>query len=168
MQFRKSVKEDIPGIMKMIRQAQDYMRESNIDQWQDGYPDEAAFEDDIAKGCSYVMEEEGNLIGTMAVLFDGEPTYDRIYEGAWKTQMQKYAAIHRVAVDARHKGRGIAGAMLEEVEKMCRERGVRSMKNDTHRDNLSMQRMLAKNGFEYCGIIYLEDGAERIAFEKDF
>ena len=29
-----------------------------------------------------------------------------------------------------------------------------------------MQRMQAKNGFEYCGIIYLEDGAERIAFEK--
>ena len=40
------------------------------------------------------------------------------------------------------------------------------MKNDTHRDNQSMQRMQAKNGFEYCGVIYLEDGAERIAFEK--
>ena len=40
------------------------------------------------------------------------------------------------------------------------------MKNDTHKDNQSMQRMQAKNGFEYCGLIYLEDGAERIAFEK--
>ena len=121
---------------------------------------------DIANGNSYVMEENGKIIGTMAVLFDGEPTYDKIYEGAWKTTNEPYAAVHRVAVDAECKGQGIAGAMIEEVVKMCRERGVRSIKNDTHKDNRSMQRMQAKNGFEYCGIIYLEDGAERIAFEK--
>ena len=29
-----------------------------------------------------------------------------------------------------------------------------------------MQRLLEKSGFKYCGIIYLEDGNERIAFEK--
>jgi predicted Rossmann fold flavoprotein len=56
--------------------------------------------------------------------------------------------------------------VVDAMVKMCRERGVRSIKNDTHRDNQSMQRMQAKNGFEYCGIIYLKDGAERIAFEK--
>jgi hypothetical protein len=56
--------------------------------------------------------------------------------------------------------------MIAEVVKLCRACGVRSIKNDTHKDNKSMQRMQAKSGFEYCGIIYLEDGAERIAFEK--
>ena len=29
-----------------------------------------------------------------------------------------------------------------------------------------LQKALAKYGFEYCGIIYLEDGDERIAFQK--
>lgn len=166
MEFRKTEKRDIPGIMRIIHQAQEYMRVQKINQWQNGYPDETVFENDIAHGYSYVMEENGKIIGTMAVLFDGEPTYDKIYDGAWKTVGEPYAAIHRVAVDAEVKGKGIAGRMLSEVEKMCRERGVHSMKNDTHRDNKSMQRMQAKNGFEYCGIIYLEDGEERIAFEK--
>ncbi|MGN0335221.1 MAG: GNAT family N-acetyltransferase [Lachnospiraceae bacterium] len=166
MKFRKTKAEDIPGIMRIIHQAQEYMKEQGIDQWQDGYPNEESFEYDIAHDYSYVMEENGKIIGTMAVIFDGEPTYDQIYEGAWKTTGRPYAAVHRVAVDAECKGRGIAGAMLKEVEKLCRERGVYSIKNDTHRDNLSMQRMQAKNGFEYCGIIYLEDGAERIASEK--
>lgn len=165
MKFRKSVRGDIPGIMKLICQAQSYMREQKIDQWQNGYPGEEVFEKDITRGVSYVMEEEGKIIGTIAVIFDGEPTYDRIYEGAWKSS-QPYAAIHRVAVDAERKGQGIAGRMIQEAEKLCHERGVRSMKNDTHRDNHSMQRMLAKNGFSYCGVIYLEDGDERIAFEK--
>lgn len=168
MRFRRTVTEDIPGIMKMIRQAQTYMKEHNIDQWQKGYPNEKVFQEDIARGYSYVLEDEGQLLGTLAVIFDGEPTYDNIYEGSWKTEGTSYGAIHRVAVAEELKGRGIAGTMLSEAEKLCRERGIRSMRNDTHRDNHSMQRMLAKNGFEYCGIIYLEDGAERIAFEKQW
>ncbi|HBN29292.1 MAG TPA: GNAT family N-acetyltransferase, partial [Clostridiaceae bacterium] len=45
-------------------------------------------------------------------------------------------------------------------------KGVHSIKIDTHRENKSMQRLLKKNGFEYCGIIYLKDKSERIAFEK--
>ena len=166
MEFRKTKTEDIPGIMRIIRQAQEYMKNQGIDQWQNGYPNETAFQEDIEKGYSFVVEDEGKIIGTIAVIFDGEPTYDKIYEGAWKTTAEPYAAIHRVAVDAELKGRGIAGMMIKEVEKMCYERKVYSIKNDTHRDNLSMQKMQKKNGFEYCGIIYLKDGAERIACEK--
>ena len=164
--FRKTEYADIPAVMGLINQAKAYMKDQGIDQWQDGYPNEASIANDIAHDYSYVMEEKGKVIGTMAVLFDGEPTYDQIYDGAWKTSEEPYAAIHRVAVDAECKGQGIAGAMIEEVVKMCQEKGIRSIKNDTHKDNKSMQRMQAKNGFEYCGIIYLEDGAERIAFEK--
>ena len=166
MVFRKTRNEDIPEVMKMIDQAKAYMKESGIDQWQNGYPNAESIQRDIDHEYSYVMEEDGKVIGTMAVIFDGEPTYDKIYDGAWKTTEEPYAAVHRVAVDAECKGKGIAGAMIEEVAKLCRERGVRSIKNDTHRDNKSMQRMQAKSGFEYCGVIYLEDGAERIAFEK--
>ena len=164
--FRKTEYADIPAVMGLINQAKAYMKEQGIDQWQDGYPNEASIANDIAHDYSYVMEEKGKVIGTMAVLFDGEPTYDQIYDGAWKTSEEPYAAIHRVAVDAECKGQGIAGTMIEEVVKMCKEKGIRSIKNDTHKDNKSMQRMQAKNGFEYCGIIYQEDGAERIAFEK--
>jgi predicted GNAT family N-acyltransferase len=31
---------------------------------------------------------------------------------------------------------------------------------------MPMQKFLQNNGFKYCGIIYLEDGNERLAFEK--
>lgn len=29
-----------------------------------------------------------------------------------------------------------------------------------------MQRSLIKNGFDYCGVIYLADGSKRVAFEN--
>jgi RimJ/RimL family protein N-acetyltransferase len=37
---------------------------------------------------------------------------------------------------------------------------------DTHRQNTHMQRALEKYGFRYCGIIYLLDGAERLAYQR--
>jgi hypothetical protein len=29
-----------------------------------------------------------------------------------------------------------------------------------------MQHVLAKNGFTYCGLIYLKNGAERLAYQR--
>ena len=43
---------------------------------------------------------------------------------------------------------------------------VKSLRIDTHRQNIPMQNSLVKNGFRYCGIIYLESGDERIAYQK--
>ena len=37
---------------------------------------------------------------------------------------------------------------------------------DTHRDNVIMRHLLEKHGFKYCGIIYLENGDERLAYQK--
>jgi hypothetical protein len=37
---------------------------------------------------------------------------------------------------------------------------------DTHRDNHIMQHNIAKHGFAYCGIIYLANGDERLAYQR--
>mgnify|MGYP003296922186 CR=1 FL=1 len=38
---------------------------------------------------------------------------------------------------------------------------------DTHHDNVVMQRLLKKLGFQYCGIIHLENGDPRLAFQYE-
>lgn len=164
--FRKAKEADLDAIMEIVDAAKAYFKNQGIPQWQDGYPNRESFLSDRKKGCSYVLEEGNGIVGTMAVIFDGEPDYDTIYEGSWLSEGQSYAAIHRVAVDAERKGKGFAGKMVEEVVKMCQERGICSIRNDTHRLNDSMQHMLVKNGFVRCGIIYLKNGEERIAFER--
>ena len=37
---------------------------------------------------------------------------------------------------------------------------------DTHRDNKVMQHILTKYGFQRCGIIYVKNGTERIAYQR--
>lgn len=165
MEFRKAVETDIDDIMNIIKQAQAYFKEQGIDQWQNNYPNPETIGNDIANKRSYILLKDNNIVATAAVSFDGEKTYDSIYEGEWITNSQ-YAVIHRIAVDNTYKGLGLSSKIIKNVEELCLSKGVHSIKIDTHEENISMQKLLKKNKFQYCGVIYLEDGNKRIAFER--
>ena len=79
---------------------------------------------------------------------------------------KEYAFLHRIAVSGSCKGQNVPALFFRELERQARERGLTSLRGDTHRDNKIMQRVMEKNGLSHRGIIYLEDGGERLAFEK--
>ena len=99
---------------------------------------------------------------------DGEPTYDRIFDGHWLTgdDSADYVAMHRVAVSVASRGSGVSTAMIDYACDFARGLGRASVRIDTHEGNVVMRRMLEKHGFAYCGIIYLQSGAARVAYEK--
>lgn len=165
MEFRKSTEEDIDSILSIINQAQAYFKGKGINQWQNNYPNSETIRMDIRNKNGYVLLKDNKIIGTTAFIFEGEKTYENIYEGEWLSSNQ-YGTIHRIAVDSQHKGLGTASVIIKNLEEMCLSNGINSIRVDTHEENLSMQSMLKKNGFKYCGIIYLEDKSKRMAFEK--
>jgi len=165
MEFRKAVETDVDSIMKIIKQAQDYFKEKGINQWQNNYPNVEVISNDVAEKNSYVLLKNNEVVATAVVSFKGEKTYESIYEGKWISD-KEYAVVHRIAVDNNHKGLGLSSQIIKNVEELCIEKGVFSIKIDTHEQNSSMQKLLRKNKFENCGIIYLEDNSPRIAFEK--
>ena len=63
-------------------------------------------------------------------------------------------------------GLGLSSKIIKYVEELCLNKDVYSIKIDTHEENISMQKLLEKNDFKYCGIIYLADKSKRVAFEK--
>ena len=66
-EFRKSTLTDIPTLLHMAEEAKKTMRQSgNLTQWSDGYPSDEVFRNDIGKGVSYVIEENGVAVGTFA------------------------------------------------------------------------------------------------------
>ena len=165
MEFRMADYKDIDDIMNIIFKAQENFRNKKIDQWQNNYPNHEIIREDIKNKNSYVLLKDGIIIGTVYLSFNEEPTYKKIYKGQWLSNGQ-YAVIHRMAVDSEYKGLGLASLMMKYMEDICLSKNIHSIKVDTHSENLSMQRSLEKNGYKYCGIIYLEDGNERVAFEK--
>lgn len=164
MDIRKSHLEDIPDIMKLVHQAQNYFKESGIDQWQDGYPQDINIQNDIDKQCSYVLFDK-DIIGTMYFAIEDDITY-HVIKGDWLTHEQPYAVIHRIVVDEKHKGQNLAKQLLHYAVEECQKQNIKSIRIDTHKDNHSMQRFLTKNGFVACGEITLQSGAPRIGFEK--
>lgn len=159
--IRKAVKNDIPRIMEIIAAAKRYMRETgNMTQWAGDYPSADLIGKDIADGNEYVIERsDGSGIFACFGIFPGDdPTYAYI-EGSWASDTP-YAAIHRVASDGSE-----GGAVRRAVEFAMKEH--RHLRIDTHEDNKPMQKAVLAAGFEYRGVIYLEDGAPRLAYELE-
>ena len=166
MNFRKTTEKDLESVITIIDEAKEFLKNNNIDQWQNGYPNKEVILKDIENDNSYVLEDNGEIIATTVVSLDGDKNYDVIHNGAWITD-NKYGVIHRIAVSRNYASRGIGKKIIENSEYIARENNIKSMRVDTHKDNKTMQRLLLKNGYEYCGIIFVEDGTERLAFEKE-
>lgn len=158
--IRPATHGDLPKVMEMYAIARNFMRRSgNASQWTDGYPAEEYIVSEINTGHSFVCEnQEGETVGTFCFIVGNDPTYAKIYEGEWLNN-DLYGTVHRMASAGKEKG--VAEACFHWCFSRCR-----NIRVDTHRDNRVMQNILEKLGFRYCGIIYVSNGTERLAYQK--
>ena len=157
--IRRSTCDDIPAIMQVIDAARKMMHASgNVNQWINGYPSEEVIHADIARDGGFLVTDDERIVAYFAFLPAPEPTYEKIYDGAWLND-EPYYVIHRLA--SWPDVHGIWDCVLE----WAFER-TRTLRVDTHRDNHIMQHNILKHGFTYCGIIYLLSGDERLAYQK--
>jgi len=158
--IREAQPSDMSEIMKVMDAAKKIMRKSgNMHQWGESYPSEAVITSDIERNGGFVVEDDGRVVGYFAFLPSPEPTYARIYEGMWLNDERSYHVVHRIAsyLDVH----GIFSSIMD----FCFSHDP-NIRTDTHRDNRIMQHNLAKQGFTYCGIIYLLSGDERLAYQR--
>ena len=166
--IREAKPVDIPEIMQVMEAAKKIMRSSgNMHQWRDGYPSEAIITNDMDKHGGFVIEEDDGedqspkkIVGYFAFLPSPEPTYSKIYNGEWLDDVKPYHVIHRIASYLDVHG------IFSDIMDFCfvRDKNIRI---DTHKDNLIMQHNIEKHGFTYCGIVYLANGDERLAYQKN-
>ena len=160
MNIRKAHMEELDALMQIYAEARAFMRENrNPNQWGDTYPPRQLIRDDIEQGFCHVCEENGETVGVFYYRMGEDPTYLRIYDGAWLND-RPYGVVHRIAV-AKH-CKGVASFCFNYALSQCG-----NLKIDTHRDNIPMQRSLKKNGFTQCGMIHIANGDERIAYQKE-
>ena len=155
--IRTATLQDLPEIQRIYAAARAYMKVSgNPNQWGDHHPAAALLEEDIRLGRLYV-EEEAGLHGVFALVFGDDPTYAVIEGGAWCNDLP-YATIHRISSDGQRPG------FFPRAFRFCLAQ-CDNLRIDTHADNKTMQHQIGKMGFVRCGIIYVEDGSPRIAYQ---
>lgn len=156
--IEKATLSQLPQILDIYQKARLFMTQSgNPDQWGTAYPTEDMIRQDILNGKCYVNLDGEIILAVFYFAVEKDPTYGYI-EGAWLND-EPYGVIHRIAVG--ESGKGVAAECFAFAASRCE-----NIRIDTHEKNIPMQKCLAKNGFARCGIIYLEDGDPRIAYQK--
>ena len=157
MNIRKAEISDLTQIISIYAYAREIMRTTgNETQWKNTYPTNDIISSDIENGYLRLLFDEDGIQGVFAFLPDGDPVYDRI-DGAWINE-KPYAAVHRVA--SAGKKRGILPLCMSYCFSLSD-----NIKIDTHENNKIMQHQLEKLGFILCGIVTLENGETRIAYQ---
>ena len=165
--IRSAMPRDLDAILTVVGHARAAIRALGIDQWQDGYPEPEVIEADITAGIGYVFEVDGRMAGYLALADAPEAVYEQI-NGAWHTD-GPYLTVHRMCIDDDFRGTGLSGQMLAFAEETARAKGLVSLRADTHRGNIVMQKLLQKHGLERCGeVSYPVTAGDpiRIAYEK--
>jgi len=161
MEIKLASMSDLSVIKSIYESARAFMENTgNGSQWGKTYPPEELLISDIKEENLYTVRENNEILAVFFFKIGQDKTYLRIKDGAWKNDLP-YGVIHRIAVSDSAHGKGVSRFCFEFAFSKCG-----NLKIDTHRDNIPMQRALGKGGFEYCGVINLENGDERIAYQK--
>ncbi|MDN6730770.1 MAG: N-acetyltransferase [Atopostipes suicloacalis] len=160
MEIKLARKSDLNKMRKVFNHGRKVQLESgNLTQWKEGYPTDTLILDDIEKGAAHLCVNDSDEILAVFSVFTGEdPTYTDI-KGQWLNQ-EEYATIHRIASTGKVPG----------VGQYCISWVINQHQNiriDTHHKNKQMKHILKKLGFQYCGIIYLENGDARDAYQYE-
>jgi len=144
--IRQATAADLDHIHQLGRLVTENLHSLGIDQWSAMYPLRSHFEQDLNRHGLYVFEQEGMILGAMALLPENDPPYLAIpfSEG------QSFV-IHRIMVHPQWMRGQIGKQLFQFAFDYAKSQGAEWMKIDTHPDNFRMRSFLEKSGFRYVG-----------------
>ena len=155
--IRLAEKKDLNNIQDIFNKAKIFMRnDGNMHQWNGNYPSDEILLNDISNKNLYVCYSDNLIYGVFYFYIGVDETYNYI-EGSWPNN-EEYGTIHRIASN------GLRRGVFEEVLSFAKIK-ISNIRIDTHEDNKFMREKLNKNNFKYCGIIYINDGSPRRAYQ---
>lgn len=164
MQIRIARREDLAPLIALIQKVVPLMRATGNLQWDETYPNEEVFGEDIALGQLWIAEIDGALAGVAAITTNQEPEYAQV---GWDIEEQAIV-VHRLAVHPDFRGAGVARALMEKAEDVAQERGIHVLRVDTNTQNEATQRLFPKLGYVLSGEIGLgfRPGLRFFCYEK--
>lgn len=142
---------DLRDILNITRSCALDMERQGIFQWNEHYPNQAAFLEDIRRRELHVVEEDGKLRGAVVVSTLMDQEYEPI---PWLVPHGNSTYVHRLCVDPRHQGRGLARELMDFAEASSKQRGFASVRLDTFSQNKRNQAFYEQRGYQRLGNIH--------------
>ncbi|ETY74654.1 GNAT family N-acetyltransferase [Lactiplantibacillus fabifermentans] len=153
MYFKQATLDDLDTIIDILSDGRNQLAEAGVNQWQGDYPSRKQITADIMQGAAYLFNADDNAtVGAVAVVPSPDATYDTA-DATWLNTTDPYVVIHRVAIHSSHAGHGYATQLFEKIiAHITKEHPeIKSIRIDTHTDNMAMQHLIAKMNFERVG-----------------
>ncbi|MFT4699277.1 MAG: ribosomal protein S18 acetylase RimI-like enzyme [Flavobacteriaceae bacterium] len=157
--------EEIPEILSVTKACANHMISNKIFQWNEGYPSQSAFENDILRNELYVFLLNENLIGTLVLTPKMDEEYIPI---KWRTQSKNNLYIHRLSIHPKHQGKGFAQQLMDFAESFAIENNYSSIRLDTFSKNLRNQKFYELRDYIKTGIVFFpnQSSAPFYCYEK--
>ncbi len=149
--IRRAKISEINEILNLTRACAANMDNRGIYQWNEHYPSQKTFENDIERSELYVLENNHEIIGTMVITTIMDEEYIPIQ---WLTPNGKNVYIHRLSVLPDHQGQGYAQKLMDFAEDHAQKHDFVSVRLDTFSQNKRNQKFYETRGYHRLGDIY--------------
>ena len=146
--LRRAQLQDLTVIMKIIDDAKELLKKNGSPQWQNGYPDQETFTQDIVMQTNWILINDNKVVATATLQLTPEPTYRNITQGQWQQPDEPYATIHRVAISSNYRGQGLSKLLFSNLLTVGQMQGIKNFRVDTHRSNKAMQHIAENFNFK--------------------
>ncbi|MCU5745524.1 GNAT family N-acetyltransferase [Staphylococcus sp. SQ8-PEA] len=144
--IRNATKSDIPAVLNLVDEAKELMKKFDNDQWDDEYPIEEHFEEDVETDTLYVLDIDSKIYGFIVIDQQQSDWYDKI---DWPIDREGGYVIHRLAGSSDYKG--AATELFEFAVNLALEHNIHVLITDTFSQNKPAQGLFEKFGFTKAG-----------------
>lgn len=149
--IRKATLKDIEEIIKITKACARFMISKGIYQWNEHYPNNAAFKNDVLRNELYVIESKKTLVGCVVISSFMDEEYIPI---SWLTENGHNIYIHRLAIHPNYQGKGYAQKLMDFAENFAKVNNYSSVRLDTFSQNKRNQKFYELRGYKRLGNIY--------------
>jgi GNAT superfamily N-acetyltransferase len=148
--MRKAALEDLKDIMNIIKETIAEMHSYNNYQWDESYPKEKDFIEDIQNGCLFAAEEDGKLVGFVCINKIEPMEYSELN---WSLN-EEAMVVHRMSVNPSSRRSGIGTELMNFTEELALKNNITYLKTDTYSINTKMNSLFIKCGYKLVGEIW--------------
>jgi ribosomal protein S18 acetylase RimI-like enzyme len=161
--LRPALESDLDDIMRLARACIEDMRSHGIDQWDEIYPARDTFASDVAARTLYTASlHTGSLAGVYTLDEYQNPEWAAV---PWTILGVRTAVVHRLMVEPRYQGRGIARQLMQVAERQAARAHFEAIRLDAFSLNPRALRLYQKLGYTEVGSAPLRKG-RFVCFEK--
>ena len=143
---------DLEEIYSLTKRCAKDLIKKGVFQWNDSYPSKVILQQDIELNQLWKLVDNSVIIGIIVLTEIEDKEYLAV---SWLTKNVKNLYVHRLAVDPKQQGKGLAKQMMDFAENYAEENYYSSVRLDTFSENRRNQRFYeARNYIKLQNIFF--------------